>query len=252
MKAILSDSHGNLEALLAVLDEVDRLGFSKIYNLGDMTGYGPNPLECIDLSMHMDVVLNGNFEQAVLVGTDGFACAAERSVLWTRGLLDSPVAGESTNQCRKEFLDNLDLRHLDADALHVHASPRNPLHEYVFPEDIYNPRKMTRIGSLFEHLCFCGHTHNPGIFVEDEPGKWQYLSPGDCGNVFRLDGRKVLCNVGSVGQPRDGDWRAGFVMFDGSTITFHRVEYDIETTVRKIYAVPDLDNFLGDRLRDGR
>ena len=76
--------------------------------------------------------------------------------------------------------------------------------------------------------------------------------PEEVDYVYRLDGRKTLCNVGSVGQPRDGDWRACYVLLDGETIRFRRVEYDIDTTVKKIYDIPDLDNFLGDRLREGR
>jgi diadenosine tetraphosphatase ApaH/serine/threonine PP2A family protein phosphatase len=251
VKAIISDIHGNLEALLAVLDEIDRVGFSVVYNLGDMTGYGPNPLECIDVSMHRDVVLKGNFDQAVLVPPDAFGVIAERTILWTRRLLDSTADNAERSRRCMEFLGKLDPCYRDGEVLYVHGSPRNPLHEYVFPEDIYNSAKMTRIGSTFEHLCFCGHTHKPGIFVENSPGQWQFLSPRDCGNIFQLDGRKVLCNVGSVGQPRDGDWRAGFVMFDGSAIAFHRVEYDIETTIKKIYAQPELDSFCGDRLREG-
>jgi diadenosine tetraphosphatase ApaH/serine/threonine PP2A family protein phosphatase len=70
--------------------------------------------------------------------------------------------------------------------------------------------------------------------------------------VFELDGRKTMVNVGSVGQPRDGDWRACYVLLDDKTIRYRRIEYDIEATIKKIYDIPDLENFLGDRLRDGR
>ena len=76
--------------------------------------------------------------------------------------------------------------------------------------------------------------------------------PDEVDYAYRLDGRKTLCNVGSVGQPRDGDPRACYVLLDGDTIRYRRVEYDIETTIKKIYAIPDLENFLGDRLREGR
>jgi len=70
--------------------------------------------------------------------------------------------------------------------------------------------------------------------------------------LYKLSDRKLLCNVGSVGQPRDGDRRGCYVLFDGETIRYRRVDYDVETTIRKIYAINDLENFLGDRLRDGR
>ena len=107
---------------------------------------------------------------------------------------------------------------------------------------------MERIFALVERYCFQGHTHVPGIFTET----LQFHSPEEVDGVYQLDGRKTLCNVGSVGQPRDGDWRACYVLLDGETIRYRRVEYDIDTTVKKIYAIPDLENFLGDRLRDGR
>lgn len=80
----------------------------------------------------------------------------------------------------------------------------------------------------------------------------QFHSPDEIDYTYPLGGQKILCNVGSVGQPRDGDRRACYVLLDGDSIHFRRVEYDVETTVKKIHAVPDLDRFLGDRLRQGR
>jgi diadenosine tetraphosphatase ApaH/serine/threonine PP2A family protein phosphatase len=136
--------------------------------------------------------------------------------------------------------------------LYVHVSPRNPLNEYVFPEDIYNERKMTRLGEKLDRICFNGHTHVPGIFLERAPGRWEFVDPSECPSGFSITGRRVICNVGAVGQPRDGDWRACYVLFDGVRIWFRRVAYDVETTIRKIYAVAELENFFGDRLRDGR
>jgi diadenosine tetraphosphatase ApaH/serine/threonine PP2A family protein phosphatase len=89
----------------------------------------------------------------------------------------------------------------------------------------------------------------PGIFTED----LQFLSPEDIDHVYKLDGRKTLCNVGSVGQPRDGNWRACYVVLhDDGTIQFRRVEYDWQKTRDKIYAIPELDRFLGDRLGEGK
>jgi diadenosine tetraphosphatase ApaH/serine/threonine PP2A family protein phosphatase len=136
--------------------------------------------------------------------------------------------------------------------LYVHGSPRNHLNEYVFPEDIYNERKMTRLGEKFGRVCFNGHTHLPGIFVEHGLGRWEFVDPQECTSGFPIDKHRVICNVGSVGQPRDGDWRACYVLFDGRRIWFRRVAYDVEATIRKIYALPELENFFGDRLRQGR
>ena len=92
----------------------------------------------------------------------------------------------------------------------------------------------------------------PGVFTEN----LQFHSPEEIEYSYKLDGRKSLCNVGSVGQPRDGDWRACYILLDqlpnGANIQYRRVEYDVEKTIQKIYAIDDLENFLGDRLREGR
>src|SRR5262249_41799938 len=149
---------------------------------------------------------------------------------------------------RWEFLAERPRSHRENGYLYVHGSARNPLNEYVFPEDVYNQRKMERIFALVERYCFQGHTHVPGIFTEN----MQFLSPEEVDHAYKLDGRKTLCNVGSVGQPRDGNWRACYVLLENDTIKFRRVEYDVEATIRKIYDTPDLENFLGDRLREGR
>jgi diadenosine tetraphosphatase ApaH/serine/threonine PP2A family protein phosphatase len=158
------------------------------------------------------------------------------------------VPTRSASDTRWEFLSECQPRYRDGNLLYVHGSPRNPIHEYIFPEDIYNQRKMSALFALVENLCFHGHTHLPGILTET----LEFLGPDDVESAFTLDGRKLLCNVGSVGQPRDGDWRACYVLFDGENIFYRRVEYDVESTIKKIYEVPELDNFLGDRLRLGR
>ncbi len=149
-------------------------------------------------------------------------------------------------------MTGLPRSHQEGDILYVHGSPRNPLNEYVFPEDIYNERKMIRLGEKFGQVCFNGHTHVPGIFVERGPGRWEFVDPSECRKGFPIAGCRIICNVGSVGQPRDGDSRACYVLFDGTRIWFRRVAYDEEATIRKIYAIAELDNFFGDRLREGR
>ena len=122
------------------------------------------------------------------------------------------------------------------------------MNEYVFPEDIYNQRKMERIFALVEQYCFQGHTHIPGVFSE----RLSFVSPEEIEFRYELDSEKVLVNVGSVGQPRDGDPRACYVLLDGKTVHYRRVDYDFDKTAEKIYPIPELDNFLGDRLREGR
>jgi predicted phosphodiesterase len=122
------------------------------------------------------------------------------------------------------------------------------LNEYVFPDDIYNQVKMEKIFALVEQYCFQGHTHIPGVFTE----ALEFFAPEEIGGKYRLDKQKLMINVGSVGQPRNNDPRSSYAVFDGDTVEFHRVSYDLEKTVEKIYAIPELDNFLGDRLREGR
>ena len=99
-----------------------------------------------------------------------------------------------------------------------------------------------------DRCCFHSHTHNPGVFTD----RFEFYSPEDLDYRYQLDAHKTLVNIGSVGQPRDRDWRACYVLLDGDTLHFRRVEYDVEATVQKIKDIDDLDDFLGDRLRDGR
>jgi predicted phosphodiesterase len=247
LRAIISDIHGNLEALEAVLADIQQQQIFEIYCLGDIIGYGPNPRECIDLVMkNCQVTILGNHDQAALFDPEGFNAGAERAIFWTRQMLES---GEAvSNERRWEFLGDLPRMRREETFLFVHGSARNPLNEYVFPEDVYNQRKMERIFGLVDRYCFQGHTHIPGVFTED----YNFLSPDEVKHRIELGDQKVLVNVGSVGQPRDGDPRSSYVVLDGKTVNFRRVPYDFEKTIAKIYPIPDLDNFLGDRLRDGR
>ena len=253
MKALISDIHSNLEALQAVMADIDKQKIKEIYCLGDIVGYGPNPRECIDVVRRCQVVILGNHDQGAMFDPDGFNPPAERAIFWTRAQLESAPESREQREQRWEFLAERPRMHKEEGLLFVHGSARNPLNEYVFPEDIYNQRKMDRIFALVDKYCFQGHTHVPGVFLESLPeDMYQFHAPDEINFVHKLDQRKTLVNVGSVGQPRDGDWRACYVVLDGDNVNFRRIEYDIDKTVKKIHDTPDLDNFLGDRLRDGR
>lgn len=253
MKALISDIHSNLEALSAVLEDIEKHGVTEIYCLGDVVGYGPNPRECIDLVMQCQVVLLGNHDQGAMFDPEGFNAPAERAIFWTRSQLEAPIESRQRMAQRWEFLAERPRVHKENGHLYVHGSARNPLNEYVFPEDIYNQRKMDRIFALVDRYCFQGHTHVPGVFLENMSDEmYLFHAPDEIEYSFKLDHRKALINVGSVGQPRDGDWRACYVLLEDDTLYYRRVEYDIDTTVQKIHDIADLDNFLGDRLRDGR
>jgi predicted phosphodiesterase len=247
LRAIISDIHANLEALEAVLADIRGQNISEIYCLGDIIGYGPNPCECIDLVMAAcGHCLLGNHDQAALFDPEGFNATAERAVFWTRKMLEA--GSGPVSEKRWDFLGELPRVINESQFLFVHGSARNPLNEYVFPEDIFNQKKMEKIFSLVEKYCFQGHTHIPGVFTED----LNFLSPEEIDFKYELGAKKVLVNVGSVGQPRNGDNRSSYVVLDGNTVHFRQVAYDFSKTAKKISEIADLDDFLGERLADGR
>ena len=257
MWAILSDIHANLEALQAVLEDIDHHQPERIFCLGDIIGYGPNPIECLDLVMERcEFSVLGNHDQGALFDPSGWSPAAERAILLDARPTGMPARGPGRGKGRRrwEYLwPSLPRTNKENDLLFVHGSPRNPVNEYIFPEDIYNQRKMENIFTLVERYCFQGHTHVPGVFIEQTASDlFLFNSPEEIDFMHELDQRKTLCNVGSVGQPRDGDPRACYVLVEDGVIRFRRVPYDFQTTRKKIYDNPDLDNFLGDRLREGR
>ena len=247
-RAILSDIHANLEALEAVMADLAKEAVDSIYCLGDIVGYGPNPRECIDRVMGFDLSILGNHDQGALYDPEGFSSGAERAIFWTRDKLESSNGDGEQTARRWQFLSELPRTHREGPLTFVHGSVRNPLSEYVFPEDVHNVRKLERLFALVDRYAFQGHTHVPGVFTEDG----RFLAPDEVAGRYRLPQGKMMVNVGSVGQPRDGDPRACYVLLTDDSIEFRRVQYPFEKTIEKIYAEPELDPFLGDRLRDGR
>lgn len=252
--AVISDIHSNVAALQAVFKDIDAHNVDEVICLGDVVGYGPKPCECLDLVMQRcSVCLCGNHDQAVFLEPSNFNVAAEAACYWTRRQLELDTGSENGKK-RWEFLGKMPLRHEIGQMLFVHGSPRKPVNEYLFPEDAYsNPSKLT---SNFERMngkqaCFVGHTHVPGVFYDDP-----YFEPPDelteplSYEICEFE--RAIINVGSVGQPRDRDPRASYVIIDGDEVKFLRVEYDFEQTIQLIRNTPELDPFLGDRLTDGR
>lgn len=254
-RAIISDVHGNLEALTAVLEDIDRQQVDAIYCLGDVVGYGPNPCECVKLVRdRCSVVLLGNHDQGALFDPDGFNVGAERAIRWTRAQLEhhDRLVRDDSNRLT-DFIGELPRTHHEGDFLFVHGSARRPLDEYVFPEDVYNPLKMEHIFDLVGRYCFQGHTHIPGIFTTT-PDFFPPTDQRSAQTEYRLtlpDG-KAMVNCGSVGQPRDADPRACYVILEDDAVRFRRIEYPATVTCGKIHAIGDLDNYLGDRLLQGR
>jgi diadenosine tetraphosphatase ApaH/serine/threonine PP2A family protein phosphatase len=107
---------------------------------------------------------------------------------------------------------------------------------------------MEALFNLIERYCFQGHTHIAGVFT----AQMEFFTPEDCNYAYRLTGQKTMINVGSVGQPRDGDPRSCYVILEDDRVTFRRLDYSFEETSHKIYAIPELDKMLGDRLHAGR
>lgn len=249
MFAIVSDIHGNLEAFSAVLEEIDRREVQHIICLGDIIGYGPNPMECLDLvATRCRASIMGNHDFAVFYEPFNFNSGAESACYWTRNCFENdPDPVRKAN--RWKFLGNLPVRIRTNEFVGVHASPRRPINEYIFPDDIYtNPGKFVSIFERFERLCFVGHTHVPGVFLEGP----DFYSPDELDYRFELTDEKAIVNVGSVGQPRDRDPRSSFVLVSDTAVEFVRVPYDVQTTVKKVHAIDALDDFLGTRLIDGR
>lgn len=250
--AILSDIHGNLEALRAVLADVDQRNVDRCISLGDILGYGPNPVECVDLvAEKCEWSLMGNHDFGALYEPTNFNVAAEQAAYWTRAQFEAETDSEKA-RVRWEFLGRLRVRVQWNGFLCVHGTPRRPINEYLFPEDAINsPVKMQQIFDRIEHHALVGHTHWPGIFT-DEP---DFYPPDDLDGVYSFnENEKAIINPGSVGQPRDSDPRASYAILDHDKkqVEFYRIEYDVDSVVDKIHAVTELTDWLGDRLREGR
>lgn len=248
-RAILSDIHGNLVALRAVLEDIGQQNVDQIICLGDIVGYGPEPAACVDIAETFAVNILGNHDLSALFDPEGFNSAAEQAIFWTRRQLEQGADGPEASRRRLKFICELPRLIRHDSLLLVHGSARAPTTEYVFPEDTYNRKKMEKLFAMIPGICFQGHTHVPGIFTHD----LRFLKPAEINHRWTFSpGQKAMVNVGSVGQPRDGDPRSCYVVQDEEVLEFRRVEYDVEQTVEKILAEPELDDFLGHRLRDGR
>ncbi len=248
MIALISDIHSNAIALKAVLRDIEAQGAEQIYCLGDIVGYGPQPDECLDLAQQWDVVLMGNHDHAVLLEPGGFNTAAERAIFWTRNKLEAEPSEDRRRQ-RWQFLASLGVHKFERNLLFVHGSPRRPLHEYIFPDDVrVNMGKLATIFDRIPSACFVGHTHMPGLFTED----YRFATPADIDSQYTIGDRRAVINIGSVGQPRDRDPRACYVLLDQTRVLWRRVEYDVQSTMRAIIESPGLDDFNAHRLRDGR
>jgi diadenosine tetraphosphatase ApaH/serine/threonine PP2A family protein phosphatase len=248
MIAVVSDIHGNLEALEAVAADIASKKIGAVFCLGDVVGYGPDPRACLDRAMDFDFTIMGNHDHAVFMEPSGFNTPAENAVFWTRQTLDGEP-DEGLRRKRWEFLAKMEEFREREGVLFVHGSPRRPMHEYIFPDEAeVNLTRLAEALGMVKHVCFVGHTHLPGIFNET----YDFQAPSQIGHRYTIGDRKVIINVGSVGQPRDLDPRACYVTIEGREVRWHRIPYDYKTTMEKILSVKELDEFLANRLAEGR
>ena len=247
--AIISDLHANLEALEAVFADIDSRGVGEVLCLGDVVGYGIDAEACIDLvQKRCSVCLCGNHDWAAINSAIGFNQMARQAIDYTRERLEPRRFGGRARARRWDFLKNLSLEERRGDWLLVHGSPRDTVMEYIFPEDVdIAPEKVEECFAKVERACFVGHTHLPGVFTE-EP---DFKTPAELGHTYYIGQEKAIVNVGSVGQPRDGDTRACYAIIGDDTVTFRRVAYDIQKTMEKIRA-SRIDNLCAERLSLGK
>ena len=238
--AVISDVHANWHALEAVLEEVDREGPDELWCLGDLVGYGPRPNPCcVAVERRAAICLAGNHDLGVLGAIDlgEFAGDAAVAARWTRGVLA---------EGSREFLESLESSGTRERAELFHASPRDPVWEYVLSaEAAHVALELTE-----SPLVLVGHSHVPLAITLQEGVLDGGLAP-DGTDVPLAPGRRLL-NPGSVGQPRDGDPRAAWLLldFEAGVASFRRVAYPVERTQEEVHerGLPDA---LAQRLAHG-
>jgi len=239
--AIISDIHGNLEALKSVLQEIEKQKVDSVLCLGDIVGYGPNPNECVELVKEKtEVALAGNHDYAPLGKIDiaYFNPWARSAIEWT---------ADQLTQLSIDYLLSLPLKMEVNGFTIVHATPHKP-DEWNYITTIGDAVKnFAEFGS---QICFIGHSHVPLVVSVDSENEYLVLSDNP---IKVLPDHRYIINVGSVGQPRDSNPLASYGIFDNSTNIFeyHRVEYNISQTQNKIKAT-NLPVFLAERLALGQ
>jgi len=224
----------------------------QIYCLGDIVGYGPDPEFCVDLVRgHAEVALMGNHDEALFHDACDFNAHARGAIDYTRRRMKPHCLSGSEKKARWRWLGELKISHQEGRFHFVHGSPRDPIREYVLSTDGFlNPEKLSRIFASFEGVAVGGHTHHPGM--HDESLSFHGLDGSEsCRMAIPPEG-KFFINVGSVGQPRDGDNRACYAVIEEDAVTWHRVSYDFSITQGKIRDTGELSEILAKRLTLGK
>ena len=238
---LLSDILANLEALDAILASGTQRGVESWICLGDTVGYGADPSACLQkVQNECAIVLLGNHDAAVSGQMDfrSFNVSARRATEWTM---------EQLSATERHYLASLPLTHIDETACFVHAEPRQP-QKWGYITNMWDAGEA--LEATKAAYCFVGHSHTAFIcgLSEGVP----YLCTAQTGRIQQREGRRYLTNVGSVGQPRDGDWRACFAIWDQeqNALELVRCSYDVERTQKKIRDA-GLPDFLAARLANG-
>lgn len=235
--AIISDVHANLEAVTACFEEIDKINPDRIICLGDLVDYCAEPNEVIEIiRKRCDVVLLGNHDEAQYDFSipEWFREFAKTSSFLTRSLLSKKSL---------EYIKTLPRSHFENNILFVHASPKYlPRYKYVLDTDT----AYENFTSFNEQVCFIGHSHRPVVFREND-GFAEIIQP----EAVTKEGKYII-NVGSVGQPRDGNPKLAFGVFNSETFEYQqiRVDYDIKTASEKIIKL-ELPESLASRLFNG-
>lgn len=236
--AIFADIHANLEALEAVLQHARSSGCDKFVCLGDIVGYNASPAECLELVKALDCpTVKGNHdeESSGNHSLERMNAVAQKALLWTR---------EQLSDEQKTWLRRLRMVRQVGQFTIVHSTLDQP-NAWNYVTNKFDA--MSNFTYQFTNLCFHGHTHIPRIFVQSP--RVNLLEESE---IVLEDDNKYFINVGSVGQPRDNDWRASYAVYDveAKKVSIQRVEYDLATTQAKIRAA-GLPELLATRLESG-
>lgn len=244
MQAIISDIHGNLEALQAVVSQLK--GIDTIC-LGDVVCYGADSVECVRLSTHFRRVVASPLDLA-MIKHDPNQWSPKLNEMIEKTQL--PILNASDRDSLILQLSSYEPEFVENHFRFFHGAPGN-IRDWVFPEDIYAPTRLNQLVDSKERVFIGGASHIPGIYYCTD-NTWEFVTP-ETGVPYDLHSHeKTLITVGSVGQPRDGDSRASYAIINGDQIHFQRTEYDISLAQEKIANDPDIENIHADRLSQGR
>jgi len=232
--AIMSDVHANIQALQAAYADIQSQGVDQIVFLGDLVGYGGNPVECFNFmrtTIKPSIWIRGNHDEAAYNYTGGFRNYAEIAIKWTQEIM---------GDIDREFLHKMLSMATDSPLMFTHGSPGNEydnINTYILLSRGLEPLKRAFGKMPDKHICFIGHVHEPAIHTIDDGGNIDLDYNDEIIDMNKLN--KVIINVGSVGQPRDGDSRACYVLFtvlgdNKFKIKFRRGSYEIEDAQKAI------------------